>query len=182
MNFKSYDKSREIRQDTLIVGVDIGSREHTCFITTTTNKNLGSLTFGNNRRGFDEFWDTIRYAKRKASCRDMLLGFESTGCYGEPLQHYLLQKPVKLVQVNPMHTKRAKDICDNSPLKSDDKDSRVIADIIRMGRWISLVVPEGVKADLRVLTKIREKHVRDLTADHNRLCQQHGLIFPSLAA
>jgi transposase len=178
MKFKSYDKSREIRQDTLIVGVDIGSVSHTAYLTTISGKNLGSLRFFNNRRGFDELWSLIMRAKQNGGCRDILLGFESTGSYGEPLQHYLLQKPVKLVQVNPMHTKRAKDICDNSPLKSDDKDSRVIADIIRLGRWISLVVPEGVKADLRVLTRIREKHVRDLTVEYNQLRHQHGRIFP----
>jgi hypothetical protein len=32
--------------------------------------------------------------------------------------HYLMKKPVMLVQVNPMHTKRIKEITDNSPLKS----------------------------------------------------------------
>jgi hypothetical protein len=33
-----------------------------------------------------------------------------------------------------MHTKKMKEVNDNSPLKTDDKDPRVIADIIRLGR------------------------------------------------
>ena len=37
-----------------------------------------------------------------------MVGFESTGPYAEPLVHYLMKKEVKLVQVNPMHTKRVK--------------------------------------------------------------------------
>ena len=175
-------QSREIRQDTLIVGVDVGSQEHEANMTTISNKNLGTLKFTNNRRGFDEFWSAIMKAKWNAGCRDILLGFESTGTYGEPLQHYLLEKPVKLVQVNPMHTKKHKDICDNSPLKSDKKDSQVITDIIKIGRWISLVVPTGDKAILRRLSHTREKLVRDRTAHYNRLLQQYGLIFPEFSS
>jgi len=37
-------------------------------------------------------------------------GYESTGPYGEPMVHYLMKKPVMLVQVNPMHTKGIKEI------------------------------------------------------------------------
>ena len=40
------------------------------------------------------------------SAQEITVGFESTGPYGEPLFHYLKDKPVKLVQINPMHTKR----------------------------------------------------------------------------
>ncbi len=182
MKNKSHKKSREIRQDTLITGVDIGSRDHTAYFTTISGKKVGSLKFENNRCGFEKFWSSIMRSKWNASCRDILLGFESTGTYGEPLVHYLRQKPVNLVQVNPMHTKRTKDICDNTPLKTDEKDSEVIANIIKIGKWLSLVVPEGAKADLRVLTKIREKHVHDLTADYNRLRKQYSCSFPEFSS
>jgi len=182
MKSEVHTKSREIMQDTLIVGVDIGSQEHAAYITTISGKKLGSLNFANNRRGFEEFWAAITKAKWNSCCRDILLGFESTGTYGEPLQHYLLEKPVNLVQVNPMHTKKTKDICDNTPLKSDEKDSQVITDIIKLGKWISVVVPKGDKAILRRLSHTRERLVRDRTAHYNRLRQQYGLIFPEFSS
>jgi hypothetical protein len=47
-----------------------------------------------------------------------------------------------------MHTKRVKEISDNSPLKTDGKDPRVIADIIKLGRALSVVIPEGHAACL----------------------------------
>ena len=34
-----------------------------------------------------------------------MVGYESTGPYAEPLVHYLRNKPVTIVQVNPMHTR-----------------------------------------------------------------------------
>jgi hypothetical protein len=54
-----------------------------------------------------------------------------------------MQRPVTIVQVNPMHTKRIKELNDNSPLKTDDKDPRVIADVLRLGHALRVVVPEG---------------------------------------
>jgi len=81
----------------------------------------------------------------------------------EPMVHYLMKKPVKVVQVNPMHTKKVKEINDNSPLKTDDKDPRVIADIIKLGRALSIVIPEGDAAYLRRLNNSRERHVRERT-------------------
>ena len=43
--------------------------------------------------------------------------------YAEPLVHYLANKPVEIVQVNTMHTKKMKEVNDNSPLKTDDEGS-----------------------------------------------------------
>jgi transposase len=98
--------------------------------------------------------------------------------YGEPMVHYLMKKPVRIVQVNPMHTKRVKEINDNSPLKTDEKDPRVIADIIRWGHALSIVIPEGDAAYLRRLNNSRERHVRERTALVNQLQQQVFLLFP----
>jgi transposase len=77
-----------------------------------------------------------------------------------------------------MHTKRVKEINDNSPLKTDDKDPRVIADIILLGHTLSIVIPEGDAAYLRRLNNSREKHVRERTALVNQLQQLVFLLFP----
>ena len=53
---------------------------------------------------------------------EVVVGFESAGLYAEPLLHYLMKKKVKLAQVNPMHTKRLKELQGNSPSKRDQKD------------------------------------------------------------
>ena len=47
-------------------------------------------------------------AKEANHLEEIVVGFESTGSYGEPLQHFLMKRSVALVQVNPMHTKRLK--------------------------------------------------------------------------
>jgi len=42
-------------------------------------------------------------------CEEILVGYESTGPYAEPLVHYLANKQVKVVQVNPMHHEEMKE-------------------------------------------------------------------------
>jgi transposase len=63
-------------------------------------------------------------------------------------------------------------------LKTDDKDPRVIADIIRLGHALTIIVPEGEAAYLRRLNNARERHVGEQTALLNQLQQLVFLIFP----
>jgi transposase len=74
---------------------------------------------------------------------DIVVGFESTGPYAEPICQYLQSKLVQLVQINPMHMKRLKELIGNSPNKTDKKDPRVIADVISLGHSLTVIVPEG---------------------------------------
>jgi transposase len=105
---------------------------------------------------------------------EVVVGYESTGVYAEPLVHYLRDKPVKLVQVNPMHTKRMKELEGNSPGKTDRKDPKVIADVMELGHGLSVVIPEGAAAELRRLSQARERSIKRRTALYNQL---HDLVF-----
>jgi transposase len=93
--------------------------------------------------GFEKFLYIIVVSKNKFGCTEIMAGYESTGPYAEPLAQYPMDKPVAMVQVNPLHAKRLKEVNDNSPLKNDDKDPRVIADVLRLGHALSVVVPGG---------------------------------------
>jgi transposase len=116
--------------------------------------------------------------KRNEGLKEVVIGFESTGPYAEPLLHYLRKKPVKLVQINPVHSKRLKELTGNSPNKTDKKDPRVIADIISLGHALTLVVPEGPAAQLRRLTQARERAIKSRTAMINQIQHLIFVIFP----
>jgi transposase len=167
-----------VREGTLIATVDIGLTSNTGYCTTLDGRDIKSFRFDNIKEGFEKFWHMIVASKKRFGCDEVLVGYESTGPYAEPLVHYLANKPVKIVQVNPMHTKKMKEVNDNSPLKTDDKDPRVIADIIRLGRALTIVVPEGDSANLRRLNNARERHVGEQTALLNQLQQLVFIIFP----
>ena len=169
---------RRVKEGTLIATVDIGITSNTGYCTTLDGRDTKSFRFNNTKEGFEKFWCMTLASKNRFGCDEVLVGYESTGPYAEPLVHYLAHKQIKIVQVNPMHTKKMKEVNDNSPLKTDDKDPRVIADIIRLGRALTVVVPEGDAAYLRRLNNARERHVREQTALLNQLQQLVFLIFP----
>ena len=135
---------KRVTEGTLIVTVDIGLTSNTGYCTTLEGRDIKSFRFDNTKEGFEKFWAMTVASKNRFGCDEVIVGYESTGPYAEPLVHYLGHKAVKIVQVNPLHTKRMREVNDNSPLKTDDKDPRVIADIIRLGRALTLWSRRGM--------------------------------------
>ena len=169
---------KRLKEGTLIATVDIGLTSNTGYCTTLDGRDIKPFRFDNTQEGFERFWCITIASKNRFGCDEVVVGYESTGPYAEPLVHYLGHKGAKIVQVNPLHTKKMKEINDNSPLKTDEKDPRVIADIIRLGHALTIIVPEGDAAYLRRLNNARERHVGEQTALLNQLQQLVFLIFP----
>jgi transposase len=134
--------------------------------------------FFNSRNGFEEFWWRVCQAKRSLNLTEVVVGFESTGPYAEPLLHFLRKRDVRLVQVNPLHTKRLKELRGNSPNKTDQKDPKIIADIIELGHALTVIIPEGTVAELRRLTQARERSIQRRSMLMSQLQDLIFLIFP----
>ena len=171
-------KVKVVNKKTLIVAVDIGKNVNYGYMRAPTGKEVKPFKFHNTGQGFKKFWGEICCFQREQGLEEAVIGFESTGSYAEPLCHYLRKKQVKLVQINPMHTKRMKELTGNSPNKTDMKDPRVIADIIGLGHALTVVIPEGAAAELRSLSHARERAVKDKTVSNNQLNNLMFRIFP----
>ncbi len=171
-------KIRTINEKMLVVALDIGKKVHYGYLRAPKGKDVKPFTVYNFRKSFEKFWAKVVQFKRQQDLEDIVVGFESTGPYAEPLFHYLRNKPVKLVQINPMHSKRLKELTGNSPNKTDKKDPRVIADVICLGHALTVVIPEGGAAQLRRLTQARERAMKSRTAMVNQLQHLVFVIFP----
>lgn len=167
-----------VNEKTLIVSVDMGKTINTGYYRCPDGTEVEPFEFFNNGRGFGKFWQCIASASNRHNLTDIVVGFESTGPYAQPLIQYLRKRDVKLVQVNPMHTKRLKEVEDNSPNKTDKKDPKVIANIMELGRVLTLVVPQGASADLRHLTCARERQIKMRTELMNQLHSLVAVMFP----
>lgn len=159
---------------TMIVSVDIGKDKNCTRFRDLEGNDSPPFEFSNSRAGFDKFLDRIRSNKVRCGARRVVVGFESTGCYGVPLSHFLNRHGITTYLINPVHTKRVKEIRDNSPCKTDQKDPRVIADIMQLGCTLSVIIPKGAAADLRQLVHARERALEMVKTQHNQL---HGLVF-----
>jgi len=171
-------KLKRISEKTLLVTVDMGKVRHTGYYRFPDGTEGKTFEFFNSRKGFEEFWWRICQAKRSLNLTDVVIGFESTGPYAEPLLHFLRKRNVRLVQVNPLHTKRLKELQGNSPNKTDKKDPKIIADIIELGHALTVIIPEGTVAELRRLTQARERSIQRMGILLNQLRDLVFLIFP----
>lgn len=171
-------KVKRINKKTMVATFDIGKNVHYGYFRAPDGQERKAFRVYNARKSFKQLWAEICRFKRDHQLEQVVVGFESTGPYAEPLFHFLRKKPVKLVQVNPVHTKRVKELSGNSPNKTDKKDPRVIADVICLGHALTLVVPQGAAAHLRRLTQARERALTGRTATINQLQHLIFVIFP----
>jgi transposase len=168
----------KLNEKRMIVAVDIGKQLHFGYIRGAMGQEIKPFSFHNSGYSFRELWAKICEFQSLHEYKEIVFGFESTGPYGEPLIHFMRKKAVNMVQVNPMHSKRLRELTGNSPNKTDKKDPRVIADVIELGHALTLVIPEGVAAQLRRLTGARERSIQSRTSMMNQLQHLVFVIFP----
>jgi hypothetical protein len=96
--------TKNINGQTLVVAEDIGKSVHYGYFRTSMGGEVNPFPFYNTHKGFQEFWQKLSQFQKQQGLKECVIGFESTGPYAEPLFHCLRNQPVKLVQINPMHT------------------------------------------------------------------------------
>lgn len=163
-------KVTKITENTLVVGIDIGKDTHYAYLRTITLEEYKSFSFVNTKQGFDYLLKRIRSFVKSHYIKDVVIGLESTGNCWLPLAHYIKNNTdYTLVQVNSKHTKKFKDVTDNTSNKNDQKDPRVIAQIVLIGSSLRVNLPVGTKATLRELTRTRRSITEERKRIYNRL-------------
>ena len=170
---------RAVNKEELIVGIDVAKMKHFARILFPDGSESAAFGFLNIREGFEAFLAWLMTFSKKLNNPQVIVGMESTGHYWEALAFFLDSiTDIALVQVNPTHVKRTKDLYDNSPGKTDSKDAGVIAMLIGMGKYQPMVLPRGPFANLRGFAKLREQKVVELGIQRNILHSLVDVIFP----
>ena len=114
----------------------------------------------------------------KSAKMDILIGCEPTGHYWFTFAKYVKERGMKLAFVNPYHVKQSKEMDDNSPRKTDQKDPKTIAKLATEGRYSFPYIPEGIYAELREAISVRDQIVKALNATSNRIQRWLKIYFP----
>lgn len=177
---KNRSKFKKLTVKTLISAVDISKSTHTGYFTTYTGEDITPFEFNNTGEGFKKYWKRLQQFKRKYKLEDVVVSFESTGSYWLPFIYFLKGKNVRMLQANPKHTKRTKEVTDNSPNKTDQKDPRVIANLILFKNGLTVNIPTGKISELRNLVHYRESLLVDQNRLTNQLESRLAIYFPDL--
>lgn len=161
MNLTQNDRLNQVTSDTLIVGVDVGSQTHFCRAFELSRR---VFKFSNTRMEFLTFPRWTEELMKKTEMKKVIVGCEPTGCYWLTFQKFLHEHDILLVTVNPFTVNRSKELDDNSPEKSDLKDPKTIALLVKDGRFSTSYLPSGVYAEIREASvcrdQIMKQHVR----------------------
>ena len=179
MNCKQNQKINQVKESTLVVGIDIGSTTQYARAFDWRGIELGKVfKFSNSREGFDNFKNWMQWIQGKNKKTDVIVGIEPTGHYWFDLGAYLEDEGIFLVMVNPYAVKQTKELDDNSQSKNDSKDPKVIAKLVIEGRYCAPYTPDGVYADLRIMAANRKRLIRELTQIKNRFARWFAIYFP----
>ena len=109
---------------------------------------------------------------------EVIIGIEPTEHYWLNLAYFLEEKAIQLVMVNPMHVKRSNELDDNLPTKHDAKDARIIAKLVKDGRFSYPRILHEVEVELRAGSKFRECLITERNAFHNQMIRWTDRDFP----
>ena len=170
MQQKQNQRIQQITDSTLIVGADIAKQTHVARAIDFRGIELGKeCVFDNNDEGLAKLVTWMKELQRLHTKTDIVFGVEPTGHYWFPLAGFLQEQDVRFVLVNPHHVNKSKELEDNSPTKNDYKDAKVIANLVKDGKYTEPKLPTGVYADLRILMNLREKVVVNLGQVQRRI-------------
>ena len=178
--FDKNEKLSFISDDMLILGCDVGSETHYARAIDTRGRELSksAFAFSNNLEGFQSVKE---WAAKIAAANDknqIVLGLEPTGHYWFCLATWMVANGISVVQVNPYAVKQTKEVEDNSQLKDDTKDPKLIANLVKDGNFGMPYLPEKLYADIRRLSMFRDQLNEDRIRNLNRLHREMKIYFP----
>ena len=178
-----FDKNAKltfISDDMLIVGCDIGSETHYVRAIDTRGRELSkeAFSFSNSADGFQSAKAWAMQIAAEHDKKQIVLGLEPTGHYWFCLTAWMITNGVSVVQVNPYAVKQTKELEDNSQLKDDRKDPKLIANLVKDGNYGMPYLPEDTYAELRRLSMLRDQLTEDRIRNINRLHRELKICFP----
>ena len=180
MNYTQNQKIEQVTESTLVLGVDIGSSEHYVRAFDYRGRELTRkvFRFSTDINGFNSFYDWVTQICIKHGKNEAMIGCEPTGHYWYTFYQFVKDHGMKLAFVNPASVKKAKELDDNSPKKTDLKDPKTIAKLVIDGRYSFPYVPEGIYAEIREVTSSRDRIMKELNAASNRIQRWLKIYFP----
>lgn len=180
MDYTQNAKIAQVTEQTLIIGVDVGSEIHYARAFNWRGQELSrkAFHFSNNLDGYLAFVNWLDGYCQSMNAEKVMVGCEPTGHYWFNFARYVKQNSMMLVLVNPYHVKQTKELDDNSPTKNDRKDPKIISKLVTEGRYTLPYMPDGVYADLRQAISSRNRIVKELNAATNRIQRWLQIYFP----
>jgi transposase len=162
------------------VGIDIAKSFHVVSVIDETEAMLFKKAFKiiNDLDGYCKLIDKLNTIS--TNVKDFTIGLEATGIYGENLLEFLLSKGYNVKLLNPFQTSRYREQITMKKVKNDNIDSRIIALLLKDGKFSSGYVTDDEYQSLRTLYRNRASIQSDMKEVKKRILTQVTVTFPEL--
>ena len=158
------------------VGIDVSKYKHDCFIVTEASEVIkDTFTFDNNRTGFDQFFSILDGLGPK---NEIKIGLEATGHYMNNLMKHLSVKGYSFILLNPIIVSRFRHSETLRRTKTDKVDAKLIAQVIASKDFSSYPLQAYHFPDLKTLTRLRDRLIKQRSLYLVMLTNQLDLSFP----
>ena len=164
----------------LILGCDVGSETHYVRAIDTRGRELSksAFSFNNDSEGFQSAKEWAVKIAAEHNKNQIVLGLEPTGHYWFCLATWMISNGISVVQVNSYAVKQTKEIEDNSQLKDDTKDPKLIANLVKDGNFAMPYLPEKLYGELRRLSMFKDQLNEDRIRSINRMHREMKIYYP----
>jgi transposase len=160
----------------LIVGIDIGKNNHEATIINHQGNILGkSLRFSNSHVGANKLLKHLQ--DNNSSNEEVVFGLEATGHYWLALYSRLVSEGYIVNVINPIQSDSLRGLYIRQT-KNDAKDSFIIAEVIRFGRYTTTQLADEDILGLRQLCRYRTFMVDQVSDLKRKVIAILDQIFP----
>lgn len=158
----------------LYAGIDIGKRKHEATFLLENGEQVGnSLVFDNSQRGKEKLLGQAL----KHDPERVVFGLEATGHYWLPLYASLTAAGYDVKVINPIQSDSLRNLYIRVT-KNDRKDSFLIAEVLRFGRYTETKMAEEPLIQLRELSRIRVEFQQSVAGIKTRIIGLLDRFFP----
>lgn len=160
----------------LICGIDIGKNHHeACLIDETGRQLAKTLRFANTTAGAETLMDYFSGCNPKHDV--IVIGMEATGHYWLSVYCFLFDKGFQVNVINPIQSDAIRNLFLRKT-KNDAKDSFLIAETIRIGRFSSTGLADEDNLCLRQLSRHRMDLVDYISDQKRKIIGIMDRVFP----
>jgi transposase len=159
------------------LGIDVSKKSCHYFLINPEGKKVKSFSLDNTHDAFQNLLK--RLEDLSIPKEDLLIGLEASGGFWENLYSHLKNNGLRVVLLNPYHTKKFREALAKKA-KTDDIDALVIAQLLRTGEYVQSQVAEELIQSLRELTKLRYELMIERKNFQRQVFSLLSIIFPEL--
>jgi transposase len=157
-----------------IVGIDIGKRNHEATIIDQAGSIIGkAFRFANSFTGFNRLKETVK----RITGNDVVFGMEATGHYWLALYTHLRKEGFSIHVINAIQSDALRGMYIRQQ-KNDSRDSFIIAEVIRFGRFCETSVAPPDLYALRELCRHRFYAVDSVSDVKRKVIALLDQVFP----